>query len=206
MRLRLVAAQLFVQTSREVAWAEDSVHSRPPAYLLPEIRRSCSSATDCGKNLHGYTSILSVRWKLYDIKSGVHKRAKENRLMLQVVLSILLKTLRRIVILRDCAARKEKGYFWITKRMSYNCRCNMYVEPSQNAPPSLCFQDILQVELDRPAHGPKGDCLHSTRCHEWKHFWWRVDYCTFQTVTNWTQVISAPSFQRCNKHNIFAFF
>ena len=69
----------------------------------------------------------------------------------------------------------------------------------------VCVSRILcslQMELDRPGHGPKGDCLHTTRCHEGKHFWWRGDDCTFQTVTNWMQTI----FQGCHEHNMFAFF
>lgn len=60
---------------------------------------------------------------------------------LQVVLSENCQKLRRRIIPRDCAAPEENVMrLWMSYR---TCRSNMCVEPSQNALPGLCFQDIL---------------------------------------------------------------
>lgn len=145
------------------------------------------------------------------MKSGVHMRAKENRDCTHTSGSIKwnCKKLRWIIILRDCAASGEKGYLWITKWMSSKtCRSNMYVEHPKMLL-LICVSRILctvQTELDRPAHGPKDDCLHTKKCHEWNHFWWREDNCTIQTVTDWMQTMHVPSFQGFNEHNNLAFF
>lgn len=55
---RIFASQLSVQTSGEAARAQDSVHTRPPTYLLPETRRHGPAASDRGQNIHGHSPVL----------------------------------------------------------------------------------------------------------------------------------------------------
>lgn len=101
-------------------------------------------------------------------------RAKENRLILQVQVK---------KILRDSAApEEEKGYFWIIKRMSYTC---MWSDDKMLV--LVCVSRILNDKTGQ-LMDQKDNCLHATRCHEWKHFWWSSrmswaqSFCIFVTI------------------------